>query len=139
MSPMNSMSEYKHDHGYLFWERRGTTYQLPSCGYPKRLLKPPLPSNESVHFLAVYMGPSLLLIGGRVYTCKPCFAKLEKGCKTILAVHHCCKQPLSLHVPVMVTTVFPDVKMASEVAQSSARSHFRRCRHNVAFPYLVKC
>ena len=112
----------------------------PPVGTYRRLLKPPLPSNESAsHFLAVYMGPSLLLRGGRVCTCKPCFAKLEKGCKTIHAIHHCCKQPLSLHVPVMVTTVFPDFKKASQVAQSSVRSHFRRCRHNIAFPYLVKC
>ena len=59
------------------------------------------------------MGPSLLFTGGRVYTCKPCFVKLEKGCKKIHAIQHCCKQPLSLlHVPVMVKTVFPDVKKA---------------------------
>ena len=87
---------------------------LPKQVANYRLLKPPLPSNESAsHFLAVYMGPSLLFTGGRVYTCKPCFVKLEKGCKKIHAIQHCCKQPLSLlHVPVMVKTVFPDVKKA---------------------------
>jgi len=37
-------------------------------------------------FLAVYVSPSLQFSGGgKVYVCKPYFAKLEKGCKTIHA------------------------------------------------------
>jgi len=39
------------------------------------------------------MGPSLLFIGGREYTCKPCFVKLEKGCKTIHAIQRWVQLP----------------------------------------------
>ena len=73
---------------------------------------------EAVHriccpFLAVYVSPSLLPShGGRVYTCKMCFGKLEKGCKTIDAVQQIVSNlcgALSLPpVQVTVTTAFPD-------------------------------
>ena len=54
-----------------------------------------------------------------MYACKPCFVKLEKGCKMIHGIQHGCKRLLSLlHVPVMVTTAFPDVEKPSQVAQS---------------------
>jgi len=55
-----------------------------------------------------------------VYVCKPCFVKLEKCCKTVPAVQQIVSDlrgTVSLWpVPVMVTTVFPDIeKLSSHV------------------------
>ena len=89
------------------------------AGTHRRLLKPPSPSTESAaRFLAVYVSPSLLPShGGRVYACKMCFGKLEKGCKTIDTVQQIVSDlrgALSLPpVPVKVTTAFPDSEQLS--------------------------
>ena len=96
---------------------------LPT-GTHRRLLKPPSPSTESAsRFLEVYVSPSLLPSHeGRVYACKMCFMKLEKGCKTIDAVQQSVSDlrgSLSLPpVPVIVRTAFPD---SEEVSLSPER------------------
>ena len=89
---------------------------LLPAGSRRRLLKPPSPSTESAsHFLAAYVSPSLLSShGGRVYTCRTCFAKLEKGCKTIEAVQQIVSDLRGLlslpPVMVIVTAAFPDTE-----------------------------
>jgi len=46
-------------------------------------------------------------------------------------VSHACSCDGDNCISCMVTTAFPDLKKASQVAQSNVRSHFKRCRNNV--------
>ena len=113
---------------------------LPA-GTHRRLSKPPsLPSESAFCFFSCLREP--IVVEGE---CKPCSAKLEKGCKTI--VHMAWRfmpsnrsQATSVLAACSceVKTAFPDFEKPSQLAQLSARSRFRSCRHNVAFPYQVK-
>ena len=101
-------------------------------GTHRRLLKPPLPSNESAsRFLPVRVRPPLW----RESVCmQPCFAKLDKSCKSIHAIQKTVSD-LSLLAACSreVTTAFPYVKnlhnqcnraqeVASEVVATTQRS-----------------
>ena len=93
-----SVSRYKHDNSYYFLLGRCTVYNchstLPAGTHTRFLKLPSLPNESASHFF----GQSLWAHReGRVYECKPCFAKLEKGCKMIHAIqqivrelHSCC-------------------------------------------------
>ena len=67
--------------------------------------------------------------------------KLDKGCKSIHAIQMIVSDLLLLAAcscEVTTVTAFPDVKKPSQLAQQRARSRFRSCCHNVAFPYQLK-
>ena len=77
--------------------------------------------------------------------CKLCSTKLEKGYKTIVPMARRFMPSNRLQATSVlavcsceVKTAFPDVEKPSQLEQSSARSRFRSCRHNAAFPYQVK-
>ena len=63
-------------------------------------------------------------------------AKLDKGCKSVHAIQKIVSD-LSLLAACFyeITTAFPDIEKPSQL---SARSRFRSCRHNVAFPNQLK-
>ena len=101
---------------------------VQSCSFQRlelRLLKPSSRSSEdAARFLSAYASPLLLESHeGRVYACRKCYAKLEKGYKTVDAIQaivNDLRGALSL-LPVAVTvkTAFGESEMCTSSVQQT--------------------